>query len=458
MKIYIDTDKLTDAPFDEGSRYPFAFDDPLIDEIVEDVIQGTPTCYLVSGYRGAGKSSFVRKVESMARKKTSVPLFIHINFTRYKSQNYLLRKLIRAIYQSLVDEKNKSIYDSLLQKEEKAEKEEKTDILLKRLYDQTFHEHVHTQQQKEDETRVKSIEFDYVLLLVFAVTAFVSACNFFEIFSITDKALSIITFAASIIGSFSQALSIKLKKEKTKSFTEDFQRKSMYDDEISDFHFNTLLDRFSKNKIKLVFVLDELDKVKPDEVDPLINEMKPYLVSGKVSFIVVAGQTLFYKYKSAQTEDDAVISTLFSRIIHVPLPSIDSFRNIFDGLINKSRTDNPTSTDYQTFLDSLIFESKRIPRRFVNLLRERIAWNDGRSIGFEEDDPEHKQASAIINAIAKIDNDEVAINFEDGARDFIIMQLFLKAELMLAKRLDNQSFTVDDFFKKQVEKTDESRT
>lgn len=451
MKVYIDTSKLTDAPFDEKSTYPFSFDDSVINEIVQDIKYGTPTCYLVSGYRGAGKSSFVRKAESIASDKNDSILFVHINFTKYKSQDYLLRKLIRAIYQSLVDARNKIVYENLLKKEIAIKTEEKTDTLLKRLYDQTFEEFTHIQQNINEKTRVKRIEFDYLLFGVFLLTAVVSVCNFFDFLAITNKTLSVFTFCASLVGVLSESVSIKTQRERKKVFTEDFQRKSMYDDEISDFHFNTILDKFFKNDIKLVFVLDELDKVNTGEVDPLINEMKPYLVSGKASFIVVAGQSLFYKYKSAQTEDDAVISTLFSRVIHVPLQSIDSFRNIFDGLINKTRKDNPPSSEYQTFLDSLIFESKRIPRRFVNLIRERVVWNDGRSIAFDKDDPEHKLASAIINGITKVDNDEVAVNFEDGARDYIIMQLFLKAELMLAKRLDNQAFTIEGLFKRNME-------
>src|SRR5687767_8714582 len=107
MKIYIDTDKLTDAPFDVNSKYPFYFDDTIVSDLVSDIKFGNPTCYLISGYRGAGKSSFVRKVESVAIQDHNSMLFVHVNFTRFKSQNYLLRKLIRAIYQAITYEKNK---------------------------------------------------------------------------------------------------------------------------------------------------------------------------------------------------------------------------------------------------------------------------------------------------------------------------------------------------------------
>lgn len=441
MKIYIDTDKLTDAPFDVASKYPFSFDEEAVLDIVSDIRFGNPTCYLISGYRGAGKSSFVRKVESVAIADNNSTLFVHVNFTKYKSQNYLLRKLIRAIYQSLIEAKYKHVLENLVAKETKLAKEAQTLVLLERLYDQTFNEVSDSQQILGEETEERRIEVDFWLFFSFSLISLLSLSNIIYTWITSDIIPTVIILIASSVAAIREAISIKSYWSKKNVFTKDFQRKSMYDDEISDFHFNTLLDKFSSNEIKLVFVLDELDKVGADEVDPLINEMKPYLVSGKASFIVVAGQSLYYKYKSAQTEDDAVISTLFSRIVHVPLQSIEAFKNIFDGLINKGRTDNPPSPEYQTFLDYLIFQSKRVPRRFVNLIREKINWQDSKCIIVDDSSAEYRTASIIITAINNIDNEEVAVSFSEGARDYVIMQLYLKAEKILSMRLGDQVFT-----------------
>lgn len=444
MKICINTDKLTDAPFVEGCTFPFYFDEGEISEIVNDLKNGTPTCYLISGYRGAGKSSFVRRVESKAKDDTGSILFVHVNFTKYKSQSYLLRKLIRAIYHALSDPQNELVLNNLKTKDANTAKEKQTWVLLERLYDQTFHEVTDSYQDLEEKSKGRRIEFDYLLFGSFLLAAVVSISNFFNQWITDNQSLSIITLIISLIGTLKEALSIKSFRESKKVFTKDFQRKSLYDDEISDFHLNTLFDKFKAHGIKLVFVLDELDKVKTEEVDPLINEMKPYLVSGKASFIVVAGQDLFYKYESEQSKDDAVLSTLFSRVIHVPLLSIDAFHNIFSELVNTNSGPQLNPADYRLFVDHLIYQSKRVPRRFVNLIREKVNWQDNRSIIIDENSPKFKADSEIVNAIKKIDETEVAVKLVGAARDYVIMQLFLKCDRIQAKGFDDLAFTKED--------------
>ncbi len=445
MKILINTEKLTDAPYDAGSTFPFSFDENIIAEMVEDIKAGTPTCYLISGYRGAGKSSFVRKVETTTVSKSNKTLFIHLNFTKYKSQTYLLRKLIRALYQSLTNPKNKAVLDTLYEKEGNILEEKRTKVLLERLYDQTFHEVTDNHAQSDETSEEKSINIDLWLFFGFSLTFLLSLSNLFYQWMSIEKLPTILAMIASFIGSIREAVSLNVRAIKSKKFTKEFQRKSLYDDEIADFHFNSLLDKFHDNEIKLVFVLDELDKVGVSEVDPLINEMKPYLVSGKASFIVVAGQELFYKYDNAQSKDDAVLATLFSRVIHVPLLSVDAFRNMFGELIRKDPGQpNPNQADYRLFVDHLIFESKRVPRRFVNLIREKVNWQDDRSILFEENSSKYKVDSAMINAISKIDDNEVAVKLSGAARDYINMQLFLKCEHIMAKGFYDIPFTKDD--------------
>lgn len=445
MKILINTEKLTDSPYNARSTFPFYFDENAVTEMVEDIKAGTPTCYLISGYRGAGKSSFVRKVEATTMSKCTKTLFIHLNFTKYKSQTYLLRKLIRALYQSLTNPKNKAVSNSLYEKEGNILEEKRTKVLLERLFDQTFHEVTDNHAQSDETSEEKSVNIDLWLFFGFSLTFLLSLSNLFYRWMSIEKLPTILAMIASFTGSMREAISLNVRASKSTKFTKEFQRKSLYDDEIADFHFNSLLDKFHDNEIKLVFVLDELDKVGVSEVDPLINEMKPYLVSGKASFIVVAGQELFYKYESAQRKDDAVLATLFSRVIHVPLLSIDAFHNMFGELIRKdSVLSSPSQADYRSFVDHLIFESKRVPRRFVNLIREKVNWQDDRSILFEENNAKYKVDSEIINAIRKIDENEVAVKLSGAARDYINMQLFLKCEHILAKGFYDIPFSKDD--------------
>ena len=127
MEIKVNYKMLTDSPYEDGNkenRKIFSFENCQddIDNIVNDLIYGCPSCYLISGYRGAGKSSFIKRVESVLeeeRKKINpenesvfkYSLFIHTNFSKYEEQSFLLRKLIRGLYLSIINEENAEVYE-----------------------------------------------------------------------------------------------------------------------------------------------------------------------------------------------------------------------------------------------------------------------------------------------------------------------------------------------------------
>ena len=74
------------------------------------------------------------------------------------------------------------------------------------------------------------------------------------------------------------------------------QRFPLSDDNITEYDLGKVLDNFTGGGYKLVFILDELDKVDDDELTSLLKEMKPWLVKGQVDFILIAGQKLTLKY------------------------------------------------------------------------------------------------------------------------------------------------------------------
>src|ERR1041385_8119670 len=116
MRLQINPDKLTDSPYKETTKELFLFDSDSVNDLVQDIKFGQPTCYLISGYRGSGKSSFIAKVEdevineknetsqsgNQSKKKNDKQLgelnkitpnnkliFVHTNFARYESRTYL---------------------------------------------------------------------------------------------------------------------------------------------------------------------------------------------------------------------------------------------------------------------------------------------------------------------------------------------------------------------------------
>lgn len=447
MRIFVNTNKLTDSPYNGPSDDHFVFDQENIDELVQDIQNGAPTCYLVSGYRGAGKSSFIKKVEYDIKVNNKI-IFVHTSFAKYQSKNYLLRKLIRGLYQNLSNEANVKSYSSLKADEESIEKEKRTSVLLETLYEKTFHETVDNlvdQNKKEKQTK---IEVNVILFIIFTLTFSLSLSNIIYQWLDNNAIPTIIALLGSLIGAIKTFVDYKTTWTSTTTFSREFQRKSLYDDEIADYHFYNLLDGLKKNGFKVVFVLDELDKVREDEVESLINEMKPYLVSGKATFIVVAGQELYFKHRSSESIDDAILGTLFSRVIHVPLLPIAGFRELFVELVDlkKSKLDNASGLG--GYVDYLIFKSKRVPRKFINLIRQEMFWEKNQAfLEINLDKSEFETYSKVVNAIQKIDDQDISVRFYDGTRDYFTMKLFLMGDKILEMDWKDYTFTLDELLK-----------
>ncbi len=294
MKIEIDRNKLTDAIYQKKFDDQFLFDEESMDELIND-LRGNPTCFLISGYRGSGKSSFLKKIEeklenNQTKNKDSSNdiVFVQTNFSRYQSQKFLLRKLIRNLYLEISD-------SGKLKDLESKEKEDKTSLensafnLLTSLYERTFFEITSQNKTTLKEEKTWKLEVDIKKIII-------QFLPLIGIFGYSSLSIFNLIFPSKIFDHLLilflilwQGLNIRSSYLRQKTNIDEFHRKSLYDDEIADYHFFNLLKKL-KDNFKIVFVLDELDKVEPEDLEKLIKEMKPYLVSGYASFIVVAGQ------------------------------------------------------------------------------------------------------------------------------------------------------------------------
>ncbi len=451
MKILINHKLLSDSPFCDENRDLFTSTNYGSKDLIQDIKNGTPTCYLISGYRGAGKSSFIRKLEfeikeqkdeavtlenKKAIKKKEI-VFVHTNFSKYHNQTYLLRKLIRGLYLQV---KQLPSFKVIKKEESTLPVGERSVELLEQLYEKTFYDTSTSSLATNKKVKVTVFDIDIMsllkVMLPLATLIFFTLNSIHNYFNITTV-VNIIGIAASIFKGVSGFLNIKVSKSKSKTEQEDFNRKSMYDDEIADHHFLYLLKAFDK-KYKVVFVLDELDKVDDYDIDKLLNEMKPYLVSGMASFIVVAGQNLFYKYEKSKLEDDALLSTLFAKCIHISLLSREEFQLLFSKLIVEGQPQLSTDETrlLNGYIDYLIYLSKRVPRKFISLIRQQLSWNDTQAtLEINKTEKEYIIYSQIIDIIDSIDDKEIAAEgFDEALRDYFITQLFLKTHLILSKK------------------------
>ena len=451
MKLQINPDLLSDAPYNEKNRGLFTSVHKDYLDLVNDIQLGTSTCYLISGYRGAGKTSFIKKMEAGIRgnrdKENREILFVYTHFSKYHSQTYLLRKLIRGFYQQI---KDLETFRKLKIDESLFALDKKTAFLLEQLYDKTFYDSssAHTTTGKKE--RVTVLNLDFLSLLRFVIPILILVFFIYNTVSQQFSLPDIINYGGiliSLVAGVQGVLKFSFSKTRTKTEQEDFNRKSMYDDEIADHHFYNLLEAF-RPKYKVVFVLDELDKVDENDIDKLLNEMKPYLVSGAATFIVVAGQTLYYRYENSKSEDDALLSSIFAKCIHIPLLAREEFQLLTDSLIlpgNQLTADEQLAKTH--YVDWLVFQSKRVPRKFISLIRTDLHWEDGKAfLEINTADRRVKFYSQILDAIDEIDDKDIATEgFDEAMRDFLVMQLFLKSQQIMSMK--KSSFSMNDLIK-----------
>lgn len=457
MKIKINHNLLTDSPYSEDTKGLFINPGYEARELILDIKFGQPTCYLISGYRGVGKSSFVRMVEEGIKdeektteskknsdEKKRETVFIHCNFSKYKQRSYVLRNLIRGLY--LVLSKDNT-FKTIKKRAVRGENQETNyALLLERLYEKTFFETSSSNTDSIKDVNSTTIEIDWKLFTQTFIATIATILFFINLqsrFIFQNNIINLILTLFSSSLCLLKFLQIKKTISTSRSVQQELNRKSLYDDEIADYHFYELLSGLHTD-FKTVFVLDELDKLDEITIDQLLSEIKPYLVSGAATFIVVAGQDLAYKHWAAKRTDDALLSSLFSKRIHIPLMATESFHLIFDKLIDIKKTDlDPEEILLiRGYVDSLIFKCRRIPRAFIGLIRQNLSWQENEVyINIRESVEQMGVFTTTIDLLEVMyDTDIAPRGYEEPIKDFIIMKLYLRSEQILREQ---DTFTME---------------
>lgn len=423
LKIPINLKKLVDSPYDESNKTFFEFTSQDTEPFVQDLINGNPTCFLISGYRGAGKTSFIKRLAIDVAGKNDQTLFVYLNFAKHEERTILLRKLIRNFY--LQFESNTKLFKTI---NENASLKEPLNR-FRELYERTFYAVSKNSNEKKVDTEISTLKFVAPLKHVFLIFGLAMT-----LFTGVGFLKWYVWVVLTIVGYFTY----DTLSSKEKSSTSEVSKDMLYDDEIAEYYLIETIRSFN-NHLKLVFVLDELDKIQDDQlVENLINELKPIMLSGLANFIVVAGQNLFYNYYISKTTDDGALSSLFSKIYHVPLLPAVQLRVLFNRVIIHDAYQLPESDSVllESYIDYLIFESKRVPRRFITLVRQNIVWEgDIPVLDIVKSWDELKIYSDTLRIIENIDDREIISNDYPGSiRDYFVMQLLLDAQKILSNR------------------------
>jgi Cdc6-like AAA superfamily ATPase len=434
MKIPIEISKLTDSPYSPKLKESFLFEDSdIVEGFIHELNNAKPSTFLVSGYRGVGKTSFVNRIQE--KLDTS---FININISLSKYEGYpsLIKKLIRHLYLEYY-------------KLEKADNVKFIELneKLGLLYDRTFNDvsFKYSEIGKGTSKVITDIEFNIkkALPILFLI---LSALNF-NIDVLNNTFSKYILFVGSIIWSLLASWNVKFSYSKEKTKAIEKIRKSLYDDEIAEHHLFEILEELKSNNKNVLIVFDELDKIgETEKVEDIIKDLKRLLLSGYANFFVVAGQGLYYQLEKSNLIDDPVISSLFSKTIHIPFLRYSALKRFCIKLVKEDSLIKEEVLNL--YFDSLILESCRIPRKLSNLIRSKLIFEKDNTFITIDDTSIDKLRldSKLLEVTNKImDSDLPKIIRNKVQVDFFIAQIHLWLKKILEYTMNQ--FRVDEIVK-----------
>jgi hypothetical protein len=429
LKIKINNAKLVDSP---SSIENDSFDDIQIKELklmlVSELIHANPSTFLISGYRGVGKTSFVMQLCN------SLPNYfipVYLNLSKYNGYSVLLKKVIRQIYISYREKVEvRRIEDQGMLSE------------LELLYDRTFKEvsfYGDNSTKKNFEITSKtSIAFKNLIPILIFLGATLNT-----LLQIVDSTkINVLLMIGSFLWIFLENLIYTISWFTSKTKISGKNWKSLYDDEIAEYHVFNTLKRLNETNIKVVVCFDEIDKIREKvEIDKIISELKPMFLSGHANFFVIAGQSLVYELEKSKHLDDQIISSLFSKNIHIPFFGISTLRSFCLGLI--SQDTDKTDEKIKMLFDSLILKSGYIPRRLINLIRHKLRWEEDTAfieIGDEDQDQLQLDAKLLIIIEKIVENDLDALTSDRVELDFYAAQIYIWIFKILSFKPNGLSF------------------
>lgn len=341
-------------------------------------------------------------------------IFVTISVAKYDGYPVVIKKVIRQLYLS---------YSSIKKPETSKDLHDKFSLL----YDRTFNEVVQHEKEVDENEKSKKTELtiDFKKAIPIIASFLLAICLSLNLF--TFPYVNEVLLICSLIWAFISQWNFTSTSSKTSVKSKELSRSTLYDNEIAEHHLLQVLSELRSLGVRTVIVFDELDKIKSTAtVEGIISDLKALLLSGAANFFVIAGQGLYYQLEKSHGHDDPMISSLFSKNIHIPFPKYSSLKKFLLNLVNDEG--QTKSNLLNEFLDSMILNAARVPRKLSNIVKQNLIWeNDKAFIEIQEALRQQFERDSKLLAITTkvLDSDLPNITSNLPKSDFFIAQIHI---------------------------------
>lgn len=367
----VESFRFVHEPINEASASRFVGRQNELESLAERILFSEGGSFLVTGYRGVGKTSFINQVVKKLDEATPWAgaflgqievVDIYLNIARPVQPGELMHYIIRQLYDRLVE---KQIYSQL---------------------DKDLQEALNLAYQRTSVNMARKL-------------AEASERNF--------------GFNEASIGGDWLKAAVKASWSTKRSRTQNYEMTFLgYDDKTAEHDIITLSRRLSAGyvkpmtrlqrlrqrvtgelptpvRLKIVFVFDELDKLeeftakddaakdgaeKKPVIDQILGALKNLFTTSGVTFVFVAGKDLQERWLDDVGKGDSVYESVFSYDKYLPCMWAD-VDGVCDGLVDWRKSVSPYEkqvfTDFKKFL---AYKGRGIPRRIIRTFNEYVEW------------------------------------------------------------------------------------
>jgi len=337
-----------------------------LEGLAERILFSEGGSFLVTGYRGVGKTSFVNQVVRKLREalpwaepvlgKTEV-LDVQLSVARPLQPAELMHHIIRRLYHQLVD---KGIYQLL-------SNELKEDLTL------AYYRTSVNMTRKMAEASERSFGFNEMSLGSDNWKATLKA-------SWLSKRSRSEDYQFAFLGYDDKAAEHDIMQISRK-LSAGYQRESSWKDRVQ-----ILLGQKARTsrKLKIVFIFDELDKLEefagPDgsstrlPIDDMLSALKNLFTTSGISFVFVAGKDLQERWLEDIGRGDSVYESIFSfdKYLSCMWANVGE---ICDRFVDWSAIEDGLARQiFEDFKKYLNYKGRGIPRRIIRGFNEYVQW------------------------------------------------------------------------------------